>query len=70
MIRSWFEQIARKKWAIRSKKSLTLLLEKSDCEQYSDRAYYLFFLSDSIFRLQKTSDSLLKPKSEFPTLII
>ena len=37
--------------------------------QKSDRSDLLFFKSTSLFRSQKTSDSLKKPMSEFPTLL-
>ena len=47
-------------WANHSHHSL----QKSD----HDGSDSLFFKNESLFRSQKTSDSLKKPKSEFPTL--
>ena len=57
-----FAQVAQMKWAImiESLRSLTKNERMSES---------LVFLSESLIFGQKTSDSLVKPMSEFPALI-
>ena len=61
----WIAQVARQKWETMS--DLLRLLTKN--EQMSESLVFFERIAHLLIFSQKTSDSLIKPMSEFPALV-